>query len=410
MDINLYDHQKEALENIKNGCILDGPVGSGKSRTALAYYFINEGGCLSPFEPMRSDARDLYVITTAAKRDRHEFEDDMRPFLIHPDPEVNYYNNKVVVDSWNNIKKYKNVYGAFFIFDEQRVSGSGSWVKSFLEITRKGNKWILLSATPGDCWMDYAPVFIANGFYKNKTDFKNQHVLYSPFVKRYPKFMGYMNEKKLRWCKNQILVYMPFDKPIEYHHLDLHCDYDELLYNTVTKHRKNPYEDNTPIETAASFCYILQKIVNSDPSRIENVMEIVAEKKKVIIFYNYDYEREILLNNLYHTSDGEVCDVAEWTGHKHEPVPTSDAWVYIVNYKSGAEGWNCITCDTIIFYSQCYSYRTMVQAGGRIDRANTPFRDLFYYHLKSYSKIDRAIGRALKEKKEFNENDFGGKF
>lgn len=44
MAIQLYDYQREALGRMKNGCILCGGVGSGKSRTGLAYYYLHEGG------------------------------------------------------------------------------------------------------------------------------------------------------------------------------------------------------------------------------------------------------------------------------------------------------------------------------------------------------------------------------
>ena len=48
----------------------------------------------------------------------------------------------------------------------------------------------------------------------------------------------------------------------------------------------------------------------------------------------------------------------------------------------------------------------MEQARGRIDRMNTPFNDLYYYHLKTRSGIDLAISRALNSKKKFNESGF----
>ena len=166
--IQLRDYQLDAVRRMKNGCILCGGVGSGKSRTALAYYYLCEDGEIGTDEyvPMGDPPKDLYIITTARKRDTCEWEGELSPFLLSPNHEVNLYSNKVVIDSWNNIQKYAEVQNAFFIFDEQRVVGTGAWVKAFLRIT-KANRWILLSATPGDTWQDYIPVFIANGFYKN---------------------------------------------------------------------------------------------------------------------------------------------------------------------------------------------------------------------------------------------------
>lgn len=399
MAIELYDHQKKALAKMKNGCILNGGVGSGKSITSLAYYFTQQGGKLDPFEYMRSP-KDLYIITTARKRDTLEWQKEMLPFLMSTNPKHNkIYGNKIIVDSWNNIGKYSDISGAFFIFDEQRVVGSGTWVKAFLKIAR-GNDWILLSATPGDKWEDYIPVFLANGFYKNKTEFTREHIVYSSYTK-FPKVDRYLGIARLERLRDRILVDMDFDRKTVQHHEDVYVSYDIPKYKDVIRNRWNPYK-NEPIEQASGLCYVLRRIVNEDISRQTALLDIVADHPRVIIFYNFDYELDIL-KNLVYINDGDCLDIAEWNGHKHQPIPESDKWVYLVQYTAGAEGWNCIKTDTIIFYSQNYSYKIVQQATGRIDRLNTPFTDLYYYHLKSRSGIDLAISKALKEKKKFNE-------
>ena len=405
MSIKLFDYQIEAVKKMKNGCILCGGVGSGKSLTALSYYYLQNGGELSSliggnYIPMDNPPKDLYIITTARKRDTLEWEGELSPFLLSTHPETNFYHNhKVVVDSWNNIGKYVNVTGAFFIFDEQRVIGSGVWVKSFLKIT-KTNDWILLSATPGDTWQDYIPVFVANGFYKNRTEFTREHIVYSHFTK-FPKIDRYIGTGKLLKLRRSILVDMDFKRETIPHHEDIYVSYDIETYKKVSRTRWNPYK-NEPIQNAGELCYVWRKIVNSDESRQVAVLEIFENHPKVIIFYNFDYELEILKNLGF----GSGVKIAEWNGHKHEPIPNSKSWVYLVQYSAGCEGWNCITTDTIIFYSQNYSYKVMVQAAGRIDRLNTPYTDLYYYHLKSRSGIDLAISKALKDKKKFNESKY----
>ena len=404
MGIGLYDYQIDAVKRMKNGCILNGGVGSGKSRTALAYYYLRNGGdpaslCGDNYIPMDDPPKDLYIITTARKRDTLEWDGDMAPFLLSTHTDVNLYCNKVVVDSWNNITKYKEVTGAFFIFDEDRVTGSGVWVKSFLKIA-KSNEWIILSATPGDTWQDYIPVFLANGFYKNKSEFIREHIVYSRFSK-FPKVDRYLNTGRLIRLRNNILIDMDFHRDTIPHHEDVYVSYDISAYKDICRNRWNPWEDK-PIENAAEFCYSLRRLVNSDEARQVALLQIIEEHPKAIIFYNFDYELDIL-KKLYY---GEDFEIAEWNGHKHQEVPKGEKWVYLVQYTAGNEGWNCVRTDTIIFYSQNYSYKVMTQAAGRIDRLNTPYKDLYYYHIKSRSGIDLAINKALKNKKKFNERKF----
>lgn len=377
-DVSLRDHQRDAVGRMKNGCILCGGWGSGKSRTALAYY------------DAHFRERGLYVITTARKRDTKEWEEEFSPFLL---------SSSATVDSWNNIAKYVDVKGAFFIFDEQRVVGNGVWVKSFLRIA-KANKWVLLSATPGDTWTDYIPVFIANGFYRNRSDFIREHVVYKPFT-RYPQIDRYVNRGKLLRERNDILVTMDFKRETIPHYEDIYVPYDSAAYKNITRNRWNIWEDK-PIRNASEFCYCLRRVANESQERLDTIIGIFQNHPRLIIFYNFDYELEILRNGAY----GRGVKVAEWNGHKHEPVPKSKRWIYLVQYAAGSEAWNCVETDTIIFYSLNYSYKAMAQASGRIDRLNTPFTDLYYYTLKSGSGIDIAISKALREKRKFNETAF----
>lgn len=399
----LRNYQRDAVDQLHNGSILAAGVGAGKSRMGLYYYFEENGGSYDNhgnYHKM-NNPQDLYIITTAMKRDSKEWDQELSYYRLTTDPELNLYDNKIVVDSWNNIKKYTNVSGAFFIFDEDKVTGSGAWVKAFYKITKKNN-WIILSATPGDSYIQYVPVLVANGFFKNKSEFEREHVRWSRYTS-WPQIEGYYNTDKLDRLISSILVDAVIERDTIPHHEDIYCNYDISLYKEVMKNRWHPYKDE-PIQQASVLCYVLRQIVNSSESRVCALLELLENHPRAIIFYNFDYERELILYVLSeYVLDDEAFDIAEWSGHAHDELPTSNKWVYLVNYNAGAEGWNCITTDTIIFYSQNYSYKIMQQAEGRINRMNTPFIDLYYYHLKSRSGIDLAISKALTQKKNFNE-------
>lgn len=393
--VELQQHQREAVNKLHNGNILCGGVGTGKSLTAISYYITKVcGGRINspdqvPYITLERDV-DLYIITTARKRDTKDWEKELCPFAL----DVN-----VTIDSWNNIHKYEQVSNAFFIFDEQRVVGKGAWVKSFLRIT-KNNQWILLSATPGDNWEDYIPVFIANGFYKNRTEFLNRHAIYNQFT-NFPKIDRFVETKRLERLRSQILVLMHYERKTHPHKDYILAEYDRKQFKSLFKYRWNIFEDK-PIENASELCYLLRRVANADPSRLDRLTELLIKHKKAIIFYNFDYELEILRN---YCTENEII-FAEWNGHKHEPIPNENKWLYLVQYTAGAEGWNCITSDTIIFFSLNYSYKLMIQAAGRIDRMNTPYTDLYYYYILSSSPIDLAIRKALQNKKNFNERAF----
>lgn len=408
MGVELYPHQIQAIKDMGHGKVLMGGVGSGKTRTALAYFYMRVcGGSLSingvgkdlpPKKP-----RDIYVITTARKRDEMDWQEEAIPFHLGSDPKYSIKGITLTVDSYNNIKNYVDVKNAFFIFDEQRLVGSGTWVKAFYKIA-KNNWWIMLSATPGDTWMDYMPLFVANGFYKNKTEFCDNHVIYSRFSK-FPMITGYHRTGVLQKHRQAILVDMPVKRHTKRHIHYIDVDHDPKLYETITKKRWNPY-DEEPITQAGTATILQRKAVNSDPSRLKEVQRLLKENKRVIIFYSFDYE----LEELRKIGDLENIKVAEWNGHKHETVPLNDRWVYLVQYVAGNEAWNCIKTDTMVFYSMQYSYRIFEQCLGRIDRINTKYTDLHYYVMRSKTPIDKALYDVIKTKKNFNEKAFGDKY
>ena len=409
--VDLRKSQMEAVNKLRNGNILVGGVGSGKSRTGLAWWYFKECRGALPVNGIgktisMKTPKDLFIITTPRKRDELEWEGELVPFRISPNGKHNPQGVRVTIDSWNNIKKYIGCKNAVFLFDEQRVVGYGTWARSFLKIC-KNNQWILLSATPGDKWDDYIPVFIANGFYKNKTEFLRKHAVFNRYAK-YPKIDRFTEENILLGYRNRILVKMDVDRQTVRHDHIVWVDYNaDLVKTTITRNRWNPYK-NEPIQDVSQYCAVLKKAIFSDGSRLEAVSKITLERERTIIFYSFDFELENL-RKLKKMWNKQGYSYAEWNGHLHQPIPDSDCWVYLVQYTSGAEAWNCTKTDTIIFYSQNYSYRTMEQARGRIDRINTKYRDLHYYILKSHSGLDNQIAKALSRKKKFNEAKYFGR-
>jgi len=378
--MELKPHQQLALTQLDNGKILWGGVGSGKSRVAAAYYMKKE------------QPKDIYVITSAKKRESLDWDQEFVRYGVGTRDEATVA-GVLHVDSWNNIGKYAEIEDSFFIFDEQRLVGGGKWVKSFLKIA-KNNHWIMLSATPGDTWLDYIPVFIANGFYKNRTEFKREHVVYASYVK-FPKVDRYLGVNRLNRLRNQILVHMPYPKLTVRHSRTRIVDYNEELLRYVVKKRWHIYQ-NRPIRDITELWVVMRRVINSDPSRLRELRDVLSLHPKLVVFYNFDYELDILRRLQ------DVTAVSEWNGHKHEEIPKADSWVYLVQYVAGSEAWNCTETDSMAFYSLTFSYKNWEQAHGRIDRMNTPFTDLYYFVLRSKSVIDNYVWRALKAKKSFN--------
>lgn len=391
--MELMRHQREVLDRLERedkslyGKVLWGGVGSGKSITVLSYYF------------ERDMIGDIYVITTAKKRDSLEWEKDAAKLGIGTERDATL-TGTITVDSWNNISKYTDVRDGFFIFDEQRLVGSGAWVKAFYKIA-KANAWVLLSATPGDTWMDYIPVFVANGFFKNKTEFIREHVVYRPFT-RFPQIDRYVGQAKLEKLKREILVEMPYLSLADREHVDVPVFYDREKFDLVANKRWNVYTDE-PVQNVAELFAVMRRVVYSDQSRLDALRKIMEKHKKVIVFYNFNYELMMLRKLNMVEPD---FTIGEWNGHRKHPLPDSEKWVYLVQYTSGCEGWNCVETDAMVFYSQTYSYKQYEQAQGRIDRLNTSYLKLFYYNFLSNSMVDRAVRKSLKEKRSFNERQW----
>lgn len=365
-------HQKLAVRKLHSGAILAGKVGSGKTFTALEFY--KEKYIDLP----------LIVITTAKKRNDADWETEANLLgLEYP-----------TVDSWNNISNYENRH-AFFIFDEQHASGTGKWAKSFIKIAKK-NKWIMLSATPGDRWIDFVPVFIANGLVENKTKFNERYVVYNPNTP-FPKIDRYINTFELEAMRHAIVVAMPDKRETVRHKKIVTTEYDRFLYTDVHDNRMSPFT-KMPIKNASEYTQVMRKIVSTSPARVLEFKDLVSKFKRSIVFYNYNYELDIILQQLQSLG----INTFVYNSKKHDPSPTEGEWCYVVQY-SAAEAWNNISTNRMIFYSPNYSYKVVEQCEGRIDRINTKYKDLYYYTLVSESSIDKSVIKAIKEKRIFNE-------
>lgn len=432
MAVKLLLHQLKVLEKIHNGAVLKGGVGTGKSITALAYYTVHvlgrdtvsndgsvrpkaEGSTVRrvPVEPQAGGEvpghsllgsgqlvppKRVIVITTAKKRDDKDWEKEAAAFAISSDPSASFEGVTLEVESWNNIGNYVDVTDAWFIFDEQRLVGSGAWVKAFLKIARS-NPWIMLSATPGDGWMDYIPIFIANGWYKNRTEFIRRHVVYKNFSK-FPKIDRFVDVGHLVKLRNMVLVDMPYARATTRHIRQVIVQHDIEQFKRVWVDRWHIYEDR-PLKDVGEMFVVARKLVNSDPSRLGATMQTLEKHPRLIVFYNFDYE----LYALRQLGESLNIPTAEWNGHKHQQIPETDTWLYLVQYTAGSEGWNCIVTNATAFYSLNYSYKVFEQSQGRIDRLNTPYFDLYYYVFKSGSRIDQLIQKALSQKRNFNEKE-----
>lgn len=377
-DISMYEYQLEAIDKLQSGMILWGNVGSGKSRTSLYFYCKNYSN------------KKLLIITTAQKRNNGEWLEECKVFGLKP-----------IIDSWNNIRKYEKYENCFIIFDEDHLTGYGAWSKTFIKMA-KCNDWLVLTGTPGDNYSEFMTVFIAKGWYKNKRDFEENHVIYSRYSK-YPKVDRYINQGLLEKHRRDILVKMFVEKRPRVHKEIVITQYDISKYKKAYKEKRD--ENNKPFKNATAFCLYLRKICNEDESKIVKVRELLLKHNKVIIFYNYIYEKEILLKLL---KTMKTFNVGEYNGQHHDDIPIGERWAYLCQYTAASEGWNCLLCDTMIFFSMSYSYKAMEQAAGRINRVNTPYKDLYYYYLRTTSGIDLSINRALSTKRNFNESTFIG--
>ena len=396
MSNELYPHQRVAVDLMHDGCVLAGNVGTGKSLAALAYYVEKTcGGTLDRSIPMETPT-DLLIITTAKKRDSLDWFSEAAHFGLFQEPELSYGHVNITVDSWQNIQKYKDIEDHFIILDEQKLVGSGVWVKAFLKMA-KHNQWIMLSATPADTWVDYIPLFVAKGYYRNRTDFIERHVIWT-FHGKYRKIRGFFGVRHLERLRAEIIVEMPHERHTQRHLVTRPVVFDNESFDMVWKRRWNVY-DGKPLIDVAEMHRIGRKVVNSDPSRLDAIVELGLRHPRMIIFYNFDYELD-LLRTLMPKMD--IC-VAEWNGHRHEEIPETERWLYLVQYQAGAEAWNCIETDTVVYYSLTYSHKLFEQSQGRIDRLDTEYDDLYYYILMSDSKIDQLIWKALVAKRNFHE-------
>lgn len=403
--VNLRQFQHECVQALRSGKVLAAGVGAGKSIMALYWYVTkcctvrtshNANGELFQIMP---GSPDLVIITTAKKRDNHEWDDELYRYALHQGENSKKMGRvHVTIDSWNNITKYVDT-SAVFIFDEQRAIGSGAWSKAFVRIARR-NPWVMLSATPADTWSDWCPIFVADGFYRNRTEFFRRHAVYSRYTK-YPRIDRWIDEDYLNRCRDRVLVTCEVPRETERVVHQLTCAYDKETVRKAMKTRWNP-ETEEPFLNATELCFYLRRVIDTDPTRLSYAAHVVRDHRKVIIFYTLRAELEQILK----LEEVTGVPVYQYNGGRHDDLPQGNSWVYAVQFQAGSEGWNCTSCNTVLYWSLPYSYKQAEQAAGRIDRLDTSYKTLNYYIMRSFAPLDLGIIRALRNKENFNASGF----
>ncbi|MBL0992197.1 MAG: DEAD/DEAH box helicase [Escherichia coli] len=415
--MKLFDYQKEAIENFESKPLNLSDVGTGKSYMSIGSY-------------VKSECSKLLIICLAPKV--NDFVEDSEIFNLNvtalnkgtkKNKELLSESNLVAISfesSWRLTELNKWVdKDTFIIIDEShKVSVSKSKVTKFVMGLSKRAKYnYLCTATPvsnGKLENWYPQLFISNVFRKPKKEFEQLFVIKQMRQMGSMRFMqitGYRNEHLLEQMIDEASVKYKRDKgylPEDY----VYKTKKPAMYNKLKKSRLYKDDNDLRVELDNSsklfnslrqvshgFLNGISKQVSKEPfERLDAILE-THNNERVVIFYNYKWEAEMLkqlldkLKRPYGEYNGSVKDL--------KPFKNNDNGVVLAQYKSASTGINdFVISNVMVFNSMPLSSTEYLQAKGRTDRHGQDKTPL-YYHIVPDTPIEKKIFSVVTNGKDF---------
>lgn len=380
--ITLYKYQQEYFKHVKPNYIYDMDTGTGKTIMGLNHH-----------QEYFKDKK-LLIVAPASKINEGGWQRTIEEHYPNIDYDTCTYNMLS--------KKYTEYKNYFVIFDEcHRLKNStGVWGKAGYNLTKIASGFILLSATciPNG-WEDSINYFKMFGLTKNKSQFIKNNAITS-IAMGYMEILGWRNEPKLKNMWKTISRRLSKDEA---------TDLPPLVFENIYFKPSNIYKaikrdriyDGIMYDNQMKLRHGLRLNTNLK-NKIEYIKEFVDNTNdNIIIFYNYDEELKLLLENIdkkIYLCNGTTKDYpkkSEWDSIKNT--------VTLANYKSGSEAVEFTYANIMIYFSPTESYTEYYQSYGRCYR-NGQTKKVTCYKFITNDTIEADIYRALDNKQDFNIN------
>lgn len=394
----LYKLQEKILNKSKENYLFHLGTGTGKTIIALHHYI------------KYSYPLDLIIIAPAVKVKEGGWDREIK-FVFN---ELGLEMPKYEVVSYSKLKKYVAKKG-HYIFDECHYIKNSTSLRGKIskELVKKyATCFSLLSATPASKWEEWCNYFILWGICKNKTEFYKRYVVMGR--QRYGSIefntvVGYQNTELLKeHIKRRTSKKYTVNDMVEMP--DLIEQYIEFKCSSEYKKIKNDriMESNGSIiklDTISKLYSTLRQQANIT-DKLEYLEYIINsnEEDNVLIFYNFNYEKDMIIN--YLKSKKIKVDYIINGVTKNYPIKENfeliNNTVTLVQIQAGGTGIELTYINKVVYFSPTYSYQDYIQSIGRAYR-NGQENKVLVYKFKVLNSIETDIWECLERKEDFNE-------
>lgn len=416
-NITLFDYQKEAIENYKEKSFNLSDTGVGKTVMALGSF-------------IESKCKKLLVICLAPKVVDFAEDGVLMNVDITPLNRGSKKNKELLAESDKVAISFESVWripeflkwvdeDTFIIIDEShKVANTSSKVTKYvMKLSKKAKYTYLCTATPisNGKYEQYYPQLKMLGVYNGtKKEYYNMFVderMTRMGGSQFMQITGYRNIDLLENMVNQCSVNYKRDKPY------LPEDYvyktkKPAMFNKLKKNRMYKTDNGEVIELDNSsklfnalrcvshgFLLGINKQVSKEPfERLQAILE-THNNERVVIFYNYNIELEMLkqlLSKLKRPTseyNGARKDLKEFKGKYNGVV--------LAHYKSASTGINdFVISNVMVFNSLPLSSIELTQSKGRIDRQGQGKKPMYYFIIPD-TPVEKKIFEQITNGKDF---------